>query len=311
MILRWQHDDLVWDEFPEANFMRMADGRPYKRQFEFDVEGRHISGWVGVLAIGKGGRDKAGFSILQAGRVIRGWPLSWRPTSLYGQLEGSNDLVNQRLVGEINLDGFQVTHTKDDIQWMGDEEDQVEVKLREVAGDYREIALTARKGERNRRGPTDLEIKVAVDEFQSELTSDELVDALQVETVPPPEMVAQAFEALEGFAPDAPAFGATVGGIVVEGYLAYDASPNDPYVSSDASDNSRVVIVVNMAHPHFTQLSGAEGVLNYFRDCTYDAISEWQARRLMQRIDPATVKLLKDQLLRIPMKMEMHAGAPD
>ena len=70
-----------------------------------------MQGWVGILA--KGSRAAAGFSILQADRVVRGWPDAWRPSSLYGQLQGSNDLVNQRLVGEIHLDGFDVSHTKE------------------------------------------------------------------------------------------------------------------------------------------------------------------------------------------------------
>ena len=34
--------------------------------------------------------------------------------------------MNQRLVGEIHRDEFEVSHTKDDIHWVDDEEDQVQ-----------------------------------------------------------------------------------------------------------------------------------------------------------------------------------------
>ena len=48
-------------------------------------------------------------------------------------------------------------------------------------------------------------------------------------------------------------------------------------------------------------------LLHYFRHCIYDAISEWQARNKAATIDPDTIKLLKDKLLRIPFEIEMHA----
>lgn len=39
----------------------------------------------------------------------------------------------------------------------------------------------------------------------------------------------------------------------------------------------------------------------------YDAIAEWQARKKTSRIDPDTIKLLKDQLLRVSLEIERHA----
>jgi hypothetical protein len=48
--------------------------------------------------------------------------------------QGSNDLVNQRLVGEIHLDGFDVSHTKDSILWRDNQEEDVEEKLRNECG---------------------------------------------------------------------------------------------------------------------------------------------------------------------------------
>ena len=77
--------------------------------------------------------------------MVRGRPDAWRPSSLYGQIQGSNDLVNQRLVGEIHLDGFDVSHTKDNILWRDNQEDEVEEQLRKHYTDYRDFAKHRRK----------------------------------------------------------------------------------------------------------------------------------------------------------------------
>jgi hypothetical protein len=69
-----------------------------------------------------------------------------------------------------------------------------------------------------------------------------------------------------------------------------------------------VLVIVNTAHPHWGQLQGSEGLLNYLRHCTYDAIAEWQASRKAGRLDSNTIKLLKDQLLRVPFAIEQHEG---
>jgi hypothetical protein len=54
------------------------------------------------------------------------------------------------------------------------------------------------------------------------------------------------------------------------------------------------------------RLLGSEGILDYLRHCTYDAIAEWQARHKTGTIDPDTAKLLKDRLLRVPLELEMR-----
>ncbi|CAN5456422.1 hypothetical protein BH11ARM1_BH11ARM1_12890 [soil metagenome] len=98
--LFWQGTELVWSDLDDA-VLKAADGKPYKKPFEFEVGGLPVHGWVAVLD--SGSRRLAGFSIMQNDRVIKGFPDSWRPERLYGQEGGSNDMVNQRLVGEFTL----------------------------------------------------------------------------------------------------------------------------------------------------------------------------------------------------------------
>jgi hypothetical protein len=307
--LRWQGEELEW-EFPDDLFLRARDGDPYKKAFTFEIEGddgdnRLVRGWVGILD--RGSRAKAGFSMLHAGRVVRGWPESWRPESIYGQYQGSNDLINQRLVGEIELDDFTVSHTKDDILWFGTEQEQVEKKLREEAADYVDVAKRRRKGTEVEGGPSDQEVQVAVEELESELSSSELADLINIEDVPPKAAVAESLKPLLDDARQAdPDFQSEVGNWEVRGFLDGDLSPNDPYVATDSTREDLVLVIVNVRHPHFRQLEGAVGVLNYLRHCVYDAIAEWQARKQDTAIDSQTVKILKDRLLRVAMEIEMR-----
>ena len=67
-----------------------------------------------------------GFRFCTLDVSLEGWPDSWRPEEIYGQFQGSNDLINQRLIGELSLDDFEVSHTKDDILWLGNEEEQLQ-----------------------------------------------------------------------------------------------------------------------------------------------------------------------------------------
>jgi hypothetical protein len=112
--------------------------------------------------VSSGGMNLTYCSIpMQANRVIHGWPEAWRPTTIYGPY-GTNDLVNQRLVGELELDGFEVSHTKDSIQWRGDAEEQVEKMLKDESGKlphdsikdtpWTRLARPGGGGHQNRRG---------------------------------------------------------------------------------------------------------------------------------------------------------------
>jgi hypothetical protein len=200
-----------------------------------------------------------------------------------------------------------VTHTKDDILWFGDDQEQVEDALKEATADYISIARERRRGDEAADGPSELEIQAAVDELQAELTSSEMADLVTIDELPAPEVVETSIQpVLEEMEASAPDFSAEIGPLVVHGYMANDLSPNDPYVVSDSAHEGTVVVVVNMRHPHFGELRGSDGVLNFLRHCVYDSLAEWKVRRNATAPDPDTIRLVKDGLLRISMKLEMH-----
>ncbi|MBD2616221.1 ATP-binding protein [Nostoc punctiforme FACHB-252] len=300
--LLWHGTPLVWKD---RELLKAIDGSTYKKEFEFDVNYKHINGWVGILE--SGSRANAGFSIIQYGRVIKGWPDSWRPSTLYGdQPQGSNDLINQRLVGEINLNNFEVSHTKDDILWQGDQEEKVEQELLKACQDYRDFAKDYRKRKDDSRGPSEADTKVALDELKKELLSPEILDQISLEPVPPQNIVDEVINRiLQSVAEKVTeTFRVDIGDLIVKLYINSDMSPNDPYITVEATKASEVIVIVNTVHPHWLQLKGSDGVLNYLRHCTYDAIAEWKVRRKTAKIHPDTIKLIKDQFLRLPLEIE-------
>ena len=303
LTLTWNGPKLTWEEV-DTRLLKSETGNVYKKDFSFSIGGKTIKGWVGILD--RGSRRDAGFSILHSGRVVRGQPDAWRPQTIYGQYQGSNDLINQRLVGEVHMDDFDVSHTKDGILW-GEYEDEIEDKLLEVCADYREFAQKYRK-KADTRGPSEEEINVAVDQLQHELSSPEMVDQIKIETVPSEETVMHYKQHLTDHVTKKykAKFSAKIADLSVRGFLPADISPTEPYVTVESTSPNEVIVIVNAVHPHWGELKGSEGVLNYLRHCTFDAIAEWKARHKAARIDPDTIKLLKDGLLRVPLHMEEH-----
>lgn len=306
--LEWDGEELKWDP-SEWRFQRMPGGGEYFKELDFPIEtGRRVRGWVGVLE--RGSRAKAGFSMLHSGRVVMGWPDAWRPEVIFGQPGGSNNLINQRLIGEIRLDDFDVTHTKDGIVWGTEEEEAVEEGIKERVQDLIERAAKPRKSAEDSRGPSDLDVQSVVEEVQEELTSAEMVDLLEIKRVPPTEVVKAEFEPLAASVEGrAASFSANVGPLLVSGYVAYDVSPNDPYLYVDSNAGDRVEIVVNMSHPCIRFLD-RNGFASHLRHCVYDGIAEWQARKVA-RLDSDTIKKLKDQLLRLTLEIEQHEIAAE
>ena len=95
-----------------------VDGAQMKQEFQKDFGGgRIVEGWIGMLD--SGSAKYGGFSLYQNMRMVKGYPgVRFKPVSVFaGEGQGSNDLVNQRLVGRLNFTGFDVSHTKDDIDF--------------------------------------------------------------------------------------------------------------------------------------------------------------------------------------------------
>lgn len=122
--------------------------------FDFNGESKRIYGFVGLLD--EGSTSGAGFTLIRYGRVIvGGYENGYRPEEIF---EKSNSYVYQRLFGELNLDGWKVTQTKDAFDLYGGLEDVLIEKLKTECEDYRKSTHNRRErpvcGHRGRsRGP--------------------------------------------------------------------------------------------------------------------------------------------------------------
>ena len=186
MLLRYNDIELEWRGFSDVDFLKRKDGSVHRGDFIYEIDTeptKIVEGWVGVLQ--KGSRAKAGFSILHRKRLIKGWPDSWRPEKVFG-VGGRNDLINQRVVGEVNLEDFEVSHTKDEINWDGMEEELVEDGLLNECKSFMETARKARRGQAVDHGPSDVQVDAAVQALEEELSTPEFLEAMMLETALPP-----------------------------------------------------------------------------------------------------------------------------
>ena len=305
MLLFYNDLSLEWKGFSNEDFLKRKDGSPYRLDYIFEIDTapkKTVEGWVGVLK--KGARRKAGFSILHRKRLIKGWPDSWRPEKVFGY-GGRNDLINQRVVGEVNLEDFEISHTKDDINWAGLEEEIVEEELLKVCKPYMATAQKYRKGQAADHGPTDLQVDSAVQTLQSELGTTEFLQALElVEVMPPLDQIRASNEQVaRNAATVSPTFVVKLADtLTIRVYIDKIGSPNDPYFVYEDVDEHTLHIVVNRQHPHWRMIEGENAVVNYLRHCVYDGVSEHRATR-MNRVESDTVKKVKDSYLRVAFEV--------
>lgn len=304
MVLTYNDDDLVWNRYADDEFLTRKDGSIYKKDFIFEIDttpSKVIEGWVGILR--KGSRSKAGFSILHRQRVIKGWPDSWRPAKIFGE-GGRNDLINQRLVGEVNLEDFEVSHTKDEINWYGEEEEKVEGDLLKECRSYMETARNARKGQPHDYGPQTVHVDAAVRTLEEELSTPEFLDMLSLETVLPPQEQIDVSnrQVVANAESEDPTFVVSLADMTVKVYIDSIGSPNDPYFLHEDKGDRDVLIIVNALHPHWSMLEGENAVVNYLRHCVYDGVAEYRAAKL-SRLEPDSIKRLKDAYLRVAFEL--------
>lgn len=129
--LRFNGDPL---EYREPKVLRAAyfkdkasPAREWRKPIEFDFgNGLSVHGFAALRETAN--TAKAGFSLFRRGRVIQGsGDEGYRPAHIFGS---ANSYRYQRLFGELHLEGFEVSHTKDGFRWDDNEQPFLEL-LRE------------------------------------------------------------------------------------------------------------------------------------------------------------------------------------
>lgn len=120
-------DSLVAPRYTVEN---EPDGEPqiWRKSIAFELsDGRVVCGEAGLMA--RGDTRRAGLCLFRRNRAIVGTgDEKYRPPEIFGS---GNTYESQRVWGELHMDDFDVSHTKDGFRW-GDAEDQFLDRLRKA-----------------------------------------------------------------------------------------------------------------------------------------------------------------------------------
>lgn len=154
--LRFNGEPLAPETPPilRARYFRDTEGpaKLWRKNIAFDFgEGLSVHGFAALRETAN--TAKAGFSLFRRGRVIEGsGDEGYRPASVFGS---SNSYRYQRLFGELHLNGFEVSHTKDGFRWDENEEPFLDL-LREHLDDEELPLLKQAEGYRVRVAQAEL-----------------------------------------------------------------------------------------------------------------------------------------------------------
>lgn len=177
--ITYNGESLLYSE-PKALTETLPDGskKVWRKEISFGVPYKDttlgVSGFVAILE--KASTSGAGFALVRRGRVIvGGYENAYRPEEVF---EKPNSFVYQRLFGELNLDDWPVTQTKDAFDWYnGNLEDDLIDGLKNVCSDYIKKAKEHRVGK-----------KTTVDDVTTTLvntfTNAGIINNAVVETIP-------------------------------------------------------------------------------------------------------------------------------
>jgi len=307
--LFWNGEEIKWDD-SEWVFLKAEDGQGvYKKDFSIEItrsDGvkKRASGWVGVLYIG--GRIKAGFSTLSGDRVIEGYPEAWKPESIFGE-NASNNLVNQRLTGEIHFDDFDVSPTKDAFKWQLDEYGLICEELEKACADY-VVKTDYEKRQGNKSNPASHQQKQeAVLDVKKEAESTVIADAIATKSdLVSPELVDKATTAAVNKVSQSrePVFSITFASNFIAQLFTHEGEVTGTYLQIATNTPGIVKILVNEAHPAFPGSGSMDALRSWYRMCLFDGIAEYQCQKMTGEIKPNTVRELKDILYRAYAQVE-------
>lgn len=116
--LRFRREDLVYTDPPVLSappYRNLGAERVlWRKEIDFDFgQGQHVRGFAALRETAS--TPYAGFALFRRNRLIVGsGDETYRPAKIFGN---SNSYRFQRLFGELHLEGFEVSHTKDGFRW--------------------------------------------------------------------------------------------------------------------------------------------------------------------------------------------------
>lgn len=134
LLLRFNDEELSYQE-PRvlvAPYYRKPNEKSitWRKEFDFDFgQGLHARGFAAIRHTAS--TTHAGFALFRRRRLIQGSSdEGYRPETIFGK---PNSFPYQRVFGEIHLEGFEVSHTKDGFKWDENEEPFLQLLKEELS----------------------------------------------------------------------------------------------------------------------------------------------------------------------------------
>ena len=123
----------------------------WKKEIDFDF-GNELSVRGFAALMDPGTYAKSGFALFRRGRLIQGSAdEGYRPIMIFGRTRGSYRAL--RLFGELHLENFEVSHTKDGFRWDENEEPFLDILREHLNSD--ELPLLRQADDYRVRAPRD------------------------------------------------------------------------------------------------------------------------------------------------------------
>ena len=302
--IKWNGEPFEW--IPDPVFEApLPDGKTnrWEKDVRFDVDGMEVTGKVWIRIPGNARR--AGMHLFRRNRLVVGGPGNgYKPAEIFG---APNQYPSQRLVGELNLNDWPVTQTKDAFDWIGDLENEFVRKLHSEVAEYVEKAgdPTSEPGPKT----TSADGQVAGDNTKDSLQGHEFDSAMTiVETGPPPPQQLSAVaqqrlqQAIEqsGDQPTYVQMG-TEDVPTLKVYWLEDLADTDVHAHFEMPSSDELLLYVNLNHPFVDRVISREPAkLDLYALTLYaDALVESGIRKRGQNVPAHTFRHFKDRFLRV------------
>ena len=302
--IRWNGEPFEWDkgpvfeeEVPGGNIIR------WEKDIQFGVDGYDVTGkiWIRI----PGNSSLAGMHLFRRNRLVVGGPRQgYKPDRIFG---APNSFQSQRLVGELSLDSWPVTQTKDAFDWEGDLESGFVDKLGEMVADYIEKARAIKSD--STRKTTSADGQIIGDNTRESLKGSDVDSTLTiVETGPPPakdlptETLNRLERAVERSAGQPTYIQVGSEGVPTMKVFWLDELPSsDPHVHFDMPSDEELLLYINLNHPFVERVISREPAKLelYALNLYADALVESGIRKRGQNVPAHTFRNFKDAFLRV------------
>jgi hypothetical protein len=303
----WNDDLLAWDDAPLFK-ESLPDGSSLTWRADVSGElpnGLTVSGWAGIRL--PGSARLAGLHLFRENRIVVGGPSQgWKPYDIYG---APNSFASQRIVGEIDLNGWPVTQAKDGFDWDGGLEDDLVSLLHPQLQGLIDKASGSLKDPNDQSGPepSSADATLAVDTIAGEVASEVVGSTVTFFDEEP--LVAEASSedqqklvddvVATGLKPTLTAIG-HAGVPTVQWWLLDKEHPLEPFMQIASPTQEEMHVFVNLRHPFVEEHVGADQtkLVLYLKFLLADALVDRAVSRRSEPTSMASMRKFKDSFLR-------------